>query len=46
MGSTHELLSKLYPLRVGGVDRIPGVAVKCVDIGRNTSGEGELLDDT
>ena len=29
-------------LRVVG--RIPGVAVKCVDIGRNTSGEGGPLD--
>ena len=25
---------------------IPGVAVKCVDIKRNTSGEGESLDDS
>jgi hypothetical protein len=24
-------------------DGIPGVVVKCVDIGRNTSGEGGLL---
>jgi hypothetical protein len=23
---------------------IPGVEVKCVDIGRNTSGEGDFLD--
>ena len=45
MGLTHELLLKLYPLRVGGVNGIPGVAVKCVDIGRNTGGEGGLLDD-
>ena len=45
MGSTHNLRLKLFPLRVGGVDRIPGVAVKCVDIGRNTGGEGDLLDD-
>ena len=44
MGSTHELLSKLYPLSIGEVSGIPGVAVKCVDIGRNTSGEGDLLD--
>ena len=44
-GSTHNLRLKLYPLRVGGVDGIPGVAVKCVDIGRNTGGEGGLLDD-
>ena len=42
MGSTHKLLSKLLALsaEVGG---IPGVAVECVDIGRNTSGEGDLL---
>ena len=44
-GSTRELRLKLFPLRVGGVDRIPSVAVKCVDIGRNTGGEGDLLDD-
>ena len=36
---------KLLVLRVGGAIGIPGVAVKCVEIGRNTSGEGELLDD-
>ena len=46
MGSTHSLHLKLWFLRVGEVTGIPGVAVKCVDIGRNTSGEGELLDDT
>ena len=45
MGSTHSLPLKLLFSRVGGVDRIPGVAVKCVDIRRNTGGEGELLDD-
>ena len=45
MGSTHNLHLKLLFLRVGEVDGIPGVAVKCVDIGRNTSGEGDLLDD-
>ena len=44
MGSTHNLLLKLIFLRVGEVNGIPGVAVKCVDIGRNTSGEGGLLD--
>ena len=44
MGSTHNLHLKLLFLRVGEVDGIPGVAVKCVDIGRNTSGEGGLLD--
>ena len=45
MGSTHNLHLKLSFLRVGEVSGIPSVAVKCVDIGRNTSGEGDLLDD-
>jgi hypothetical protein len=31
-------------LRPGEVSGIPSVAVKCVDIGRNTSGEGGSLD--
>ena len=44
MGSTHSLHLKLKVLRVGEVNGIPGVAVKCVDIGRNTGGEGGLLD--
>ena len=44
-GSTRELRLKLIFLRVGEVTGIPGVAVKCVDIRRNTGGEGELLDD-
>ena len=43
---TRVLHLKLRVLSVGEVTGIPGVAVKCVDIGRNTSGEGELLDDT
>ena len=29
--------------RHGGGRGIPGVVVKCVDIGRNTEGEGSLL---
>jgi len=33
-------------LEVGGGTGILGVAVKCVDIERNTSGEGESLDNT
>ena len=45
MGLTHKVHLKLFPLRIGEVNRIPGVAVKCVDIGRNTGGEGDLLDD-
>ena len=43
MGSTHELLSKLFFLSSAEVGGIPGVAVEGVDIGRNTSGEGGLL---
>ena len=35
---------KLHYLSAGGVSGIPSVAVKCVDIRRNTSGEGDLLD--
>ena len=44
-GLTCELRLKLFFLRVGEVTGIPGVAVKCVDIRRNTGGEGGLLDD-
>ena len=36
MGSTHKLLSKLLALSSAEVGGIPGVAVECVDIGRNT----------
>jgi hypothetical protein len=44
LGLTKELHSKLVCLRDGEESGIPGVTVKCVDIGRNTSGEGDLLD--
>ncbi len=44
-GSTPELHLKLSFLSTGEVDGIPSVAVKCVDIRKNTSGEGGLLDD-
>ena len=44
MGSTHSVRSKLLFLSDGEAGGIPGVAVECVDIGRNTSGEGGLLD--
>ena len=44
MGSTHSLLLKLRFLSDGEAGGIPGVAVECVEIGRNTSGEGGLLD--
>ena len=43
-GSTGEVHWKLPGLSAGGVSGIPSVAVKCVDIRRNTSGEGGLLD--
>ena len=45
MGSTHGLHLKLVILSVGGAGGSPGVAVKCVDIRKNTGGEGGLLDD-
>ena len=43
-GLTSELHLKLYFLSDGEAGGIPGVAVKCIEIGRNTSGEGGLLD--
>ncbi len=42
-GSTSELHKKLLGLSQTGESRIPGVAVKCVDIWRNTNGEGSFL---
>ena len=43
-GLTPGLHLKLLVLSDGEAGGIPGVAVECVDIGRNTSGEGGLLD--
>ena len=43
LGPTEELRPKLRLLRVGGERGIPGGAVKCVDIRRNTGGEGDVL---
>ncbi len=43
-GSTEERLWKLCNWSAGEVSGIPGVAVKCVEIRRNTGGEGGLLD--
>ena len=43
MGSTHRLPLKLGDLSEVEVSGIPSVAVKCVDIRRNISGEGGLL---
>ena len=45
LGSTEELQLKLVFLSIGEAGGIPCVAVKCVDIRKNTSGEGGLLDD-
>ena len=39
-----ELLLILSGLSAEEVSGIPSVEVKCVEIGRNTSGEGDLLD--
>ncbi len=44
MGATCGLHLKLFFLSTGEADGIPSVAVKCVDIRRNTSGEGDFLD--
>ena len=42
-GSTRELPPKLHGLRLVEESGIPGVRVKSVDIGRNTSGESGFL---
>lgn len=42
-GSTSDLHGKLVRLRQLGGSGIPGGAVKCVDIRRNTKGEGSFL---
>ncbi len=43
-GSTSELRPKLRNLSAGGESGILGVAVKCVDIKKNTGGEGGSLE--
>ena len=43
-GSTVEVHLILLDLSTRGESGIPGVEVKFVDIGRNTSGEGGHLD--
>ncbi len=42
-GSTRRGRSKLKDLRMIEESGIPGVVVKCVDIGRNASGESGSL---
>ena len=44
LGLTEEVRLKLSGLSAGEGGGIPGVEVKFVDIGRNTSGEGDHLD--
>ena len=46
IGSTDDAILETAFLRTGEESGIPGVAVKCVDIGRNTSGEGGFLADS
>ncbi len=43
-GSTPELRLKLFGWSAGEDSGIHGVAVKCVDIVKNTSGEGGYLE--
>ncbi len=43
-GSTVELHPRLRSLSAGGESGILGVAVKCVDIKKNTGGEGGSLE--
>ncbi len=43
MGLTHDLLLILRFLSMGEGDGIPGAAVECVDIWKNTSSEGGRL---
>ncbi len=44
LGLTWEVHWRLFRLSTGEEGGIPGVEVKFVEIGRNTSGEGALLD--
>ena len=44
MGSTHRLHLKLRFLSEVEAGGIPSVAVKCVEIRKNTGGEGDFLD--
>ena len=44
LGLAEEVRPKLWGLSTGEGGGIPGVEVKFVDIGRNTSGEGGDLD--
>ncbi len=43
VGLTEGVSQRLQDLRAKEEHRIPGVVVKCVDIRRNTKGEGSVL---
>ncbi len=43
-GLTSELLLKVLDLGAGGAIGSPSVAVECVEMRRNTRGEGGVLD--
>ena len=43
LGLTEELQPKLIVLSVREESGIPSVAVECIDIRRNTRGEGDFL---
>ncbi len=45
LGLTEDVHRILFDLSLGEGGGIPGVEVEFVDIGRNTSGEGDPLDD-
>ena len=45
LGLTEELQLKLIFLSAGEESGIPSVAVKCVEIRKNTGGEGDFLDE-
>ncbi len=44
LDSSEERAPKRFCLSVGGESGIPCVEVKCVDIRRHNSGEGDFLD--
>jgi hypothetical protein len=46
VGLTDEVFWKLSDLRASEGHGIPGGVVKCVDIRRNTNGEGSVLGST
>ena len=45
LGLTEDLQLKLFFWSAGEESGIPSVAVKCVEIRKNTGGEGDFLDE-